>query len=237
MNNPSLGLKGIFFVLCCVLATSGQAEEDLNQLREQVFTYVQQLVSDETTPNQRLEINVSHLDSRLKLRNCQLPPQLIRQGNDNQLQGKLLIKASCHNPSAWSVYIPVFVKRYIPIVASKAPLSRGHVIQAEDLVLVEKDISKLRQQYFTAPEHAIGQAAKRNLPAGVLKPRMLEAARLVNRGDEVYISARQGSVSVQMPAIALSDGKLGQQISVKNSRSNKTVRARVIGPGQVEITM
>ncbi|WP_445939505.1 flagella basal body P-ring formation protein FlgA, partial [Pseudomonas sp.] len=36
---------------------------------------------------------------------------------------------------------------------------------------------------------------------------------------------------------ALSDGIVGKQISVRNQRSNRVIRARVIGPGQVEVAM
>ncbi|MNG41192.1 flagellar basal body P-ring biosynthesis protein FlgA [compost metagenome] len=51
------------------------------------------------------------------------------------------------------------------------------------------------------------------------------------------ISARSGTITVRMPGEALADGTLGEQISVRNQGSQRVVRARVLGPGQVEVEM
>ena len=47
------------------------------------------------------------------------------------------------------------------------------------------------------------------------------------------IIASKGSMSVKMPGEALSDGHEGRQIRVKNSRSERIIRATVVGPGEV----
>jgi flagellar basal body P-ring formation protein FlgA len=53
----------------------------------------------------------------------------------------------------------------------------------------------------------------------------------------VVISARSGAINVRMPGEALSGGILGQQISVRNLTSQRVIKARVMGPGQVEVEM
>jgi flagella basal body P-ring formation protein FlgA len=40
-----------------------------------------------------------------------------------------------------------------------------------------------------------------------------------------------------MPGEALESGSIGQQIRVRNTRSERTVRARITAPGQVEVDM
>jgi flagella basal body P-ring formation protein FlgA len=40
-----------------------------------------------------------------------------------------------------------------------------------------------------------------------------------------------------MPGEALSDGGLSEQIRVRNLNSQRVVKARVTGPGQVEVSM
>ena len=50
-------------------------------------------------------------------------------------------------------------------------------------------------------------------------------------------SARGSSMFVRMPGIALEEGAIGQQIKVRNARSQRTVHARVTAPGQVEVAM
>ncbi|WP_262163245.1 flagellar basal body P-ring formation chaperone FlgA, partial [Escherichia coli] len=59
----------------------------------------------------------------------------------------------------------------------------------------------------------------------------LQIAEVIRRGDQVVISARGASVSVRMPGEALTDGAPGEQINVRNLRSQRVVRARVVGPG------
>jgi flagella basal body P-ring formation protein FlgA len=79
---------------------------------------------------------------------------------------------------------------------------------------------------------------KRNVSADtVLSHTQLEQNRLIQRGDKVVISAGNSSVNVRMPGEALEDGTLGAQIRVRNTRSNRVIRARVTGPGQVEAGM
>lgn len=71
----------------------------------------------------------------------------------------------------------------------------------------------------------------------VLTPQHLEQAEVVRKGDHVVIIARSGSLSVRMPGEALSKGGLSEQIRVRNLNSKRVVKARVTGPGQVEVAM
>lgn len=45
------------------------------------------------------------------------------------------------------------------------------------------------------------------------------------------------TINVKMPGEALSDGAPGQQIRVRNLRSQRIIKARVIEPGTVEVNM
>ncbi|WP_121363151.1 flagellar basal body P-ring formation chaperone FlgA, partial [Pseudomonas aeruginosa] len=56
-------------------------------------------------------------------------------------------------------------------------------------------------------------------------------------GDQVVILARTATINVKMPGEALSDGAPGQQIRVRNLRSQRIIKARVIEPGTVEVNM
>ena len=65
----------------------------------------------------------------------------------------------------------------------------------------------------------------------------LEQAAAVRKGDQVVINARSGTLSVRMPGEALSDGGLSEQIRVKNLNSKRVIKARITGPGQVEVAL
>ena len=95
---------------------------------------------------------------------------------------------------------------------------------------------------YTFQSQAITQAIGKKLtrplqPDQVLAPIHVEQAEVVRRGDQVIISARSGGISVRMPGEALSDGGMGKQINVRNLGSQRVVKARVTGPGQVEVAM
>ena len=60
---------------------------------------------------------------------------------------------------------------------------------------------------------------------------------VIRRGDKVVISASNGSVSVKMPGEAMEDGAVGAQIRVRNTRSNREIKARVSAAGQVRVDM
>jgi len=51
------------------------------------------------------------------------------------------------------------------------------------------------------------------------------------------ISAGNSTIQVKMPGEALSAGSVGEQIRVRNLNSKRVVKARVTGPGQVEVAM
>lgn len=207
-----------------------------SELRQQVLEFVANQLENNADQH-RLEIEVAQLDSRLKLSSCSKELEFELHGQQIH-QGRILVKTNCRGTSPWSIFVSTYVKRFVPVATSKYPLKRGQIINSADIELKEHDVSKLRDNYYTGRKQLAGLVARRSLPAEtVLQSTQLEAANLINRGDEVYISASNGPVSVQMPAVALSKGKLGQQISVRNRSSNKVVRARVTGAGQVEVVM
>ncbi|MNN93268.1 flagellar basal body P-ring biosynthesis protein FlgA [compost metagenome] len=53
----------------------------------------------------------------------------------------------------------------------------------------------------------------------------------------MVITARSGTLSVRMPGEALSNGSLSEQIRVKNLNSQRVIKAQVMAPGQVEVSM
>ena len=134
--------------------------------------------------------------------------------------------------------MPASVSLYREVVVASRPVKRNMLIQGSDLTMAERDLGTLGQGYFIDHQQVIGNLARRSLQANqVITPNQISAPPMVRRGEQVVIIATSGSISVRMPGEALSDGALGQQIRVRNTRSQKIVHARVIAPGQVEVAM
>jgi flagella basal body P-ring formation protein FlgA len=67
------------------------------------------------------------------------------------------------------------------------------------------------------------------------KTTLLDQPKTINRGELVSITTKSGSIQVVMQGVAMTDGKLGQQIRVKNSQSERIINAKVVGQAAVEI--
>ena len=99
-------------------------------------------------------------------------------------------------------------------------------------------INKHRKGFFVNQQNIVGMLIRRSIQSGdVFYPGMLAPPKVIARGDTVIISALSDVISVQMMGTALSDGKLGQQISVRNKKSERVVRATVVSRGRVSVPM
>jgi flagella basal body P-ring formation protein FlgA len=185
----------------------------------------------------RHEIQINRLDPRLRLPLCdkELTTSL---ESPAQPIGRVTLRVRCDGSSPWTVFVPAQVKLYRDVVTAIRPLKRESVVTPLDVALTERDVGLLNQGYLTSLQQAIGKKLTRPLqPDQVVAPTHVEHAEAIRKGDRVVISARSATITVRMPGEALSDGAVGRQISVRNQRSQRVVKARVTGPGQVEVAM
>ncbi|WP_394558688.1 flagellar basal body P-ring formation chaperone FlgA [Aquipseudomonas alcaligenes] len=185
----------------------------------------------------RHEIQVNPLDPRLRLAACDSD---LTQSLESPAQpvGRVTVRVSCEGSTPWTVFVPAQVRIFRPVVVLKTALKRDNLVGPADIALVEQDIGLLNRGYITDPNQALGKKLTRPAQIDqVLTPAQLQLAESVRRGDQVVIAAQSGGISVRMQGEALSGGTLGQQISVRNLGSQRVVRARVVGPGQVEVEM
>lgn len=201
-------------------------------LEQEVANYLQR-----SQIQARHEIEVNRLDPRLRLASCDLPLQA-KLESPTQPVGRTTVRVSCTGAAPWSVFVPSQVHLFREVVVARRPLARDKIIDEADVTLAERDVSSLNQGYFTAFDQVLGNKVSRSaLPDQVLPPTYISAAEIIRKGDQVVISAKNSTINVRMPGEALTDGALGTQIRIKNQRSGRTIKARVIGPGQVEVAM
>lgn len=217
------------------LPTLARAPQDLAAIQTQVTDYLQQYYQN---PNiERINITVGRLDPRLRLAACQSPLELNHQDVERR-GGNLTVHTRCPGPSPWALYVPVEVAVYREIAVASRSLGRGHRLSAGDITLAVRDTGQLRQGFVTETEATVGMALRRPLQAGdPVRLSQLEAPTVVRRGDQVRLKARTGTITVDTKGTALSDGRVGDQVRVRNDRSERVVRGRVTGPGAVEIVL
>ncbi len=229
----------VFSLFAAIVAAPLQAAVDSKAIEARVNTYMQQHLSEASQyygDTVRLDYTINPLDPRLAMADC--PVELEAKPRNNDLIGRITIKISCSSGRNWSLYVPVDVNLYRPVVAAITPVARDTVLDSSHLEMREMDISRLNGSYFTDIEEVIGMQAKRPIqPDMVIVANYLEPPLLIKRGESVLMTAESGGLVVKISGIAMMDGRKGQQISVRNSQSKRVVEARVKAPGQVVIPM
>ncbi|MEN8638134.1 flagellar basal body P-ring formation chaperone FlgA [Pseudomonas sichuanensis] len=227
----------------CLMAPGVRTLADAFTLPEQLigvtqgfleFTVEDYLATTQT--GGRYEIQVNSLDPRLRMPQCS--QQLDASLESPTPLGRVTVKVRCDSAAPWSIYIPAQVRLLRKVIVMTRPLQRESVISENDVALRERDVGTLSRGYLTETDQAVGMKLVRpTVIDQVLTQQHLEQAEVVRKGDHVVIVAHSGTLSVRMPGEALSKGGLYEQIRVRNLNSKRVVKARITGPGQVEVAM
>jgi len=189
-------------------------------------------LSDETS----ISYQINGMDPRLNLAACGKTPKV---GGKNKFRaGRLTLKVECISPAPWRLYVSLRVERLHPVVASASPIARGSSLEPHHLQLKTVNIDQLNYGYYTSMDEVAGLISKRSLQAGlIIAPNQLTPPKLITKGDSVLIEASNKRIMVKMPGQAMSDGRRGEQISVKNLQSQRVVKAEVIADGKVKVPL
>ncbi len=185
----------------------------------------------------RSTVKLGQLDSRLRLKTCSQPLEAyMPQGG--RVMGNTTVGVRCPDEGGWSLYVSARIDVYGPVLVARQPLARGATIQPADLDLVERNLANLPYGYYTDTQPIAGQIAKRTIAAAtVITPQMLQAPRLVKRGERVTVIAETGALKIRSRGKALSDGKSGELIRVRAEGSARVVDGIVVSQGVVKVTL
>ncbi|MCK6372060.1 MAG: flagellar basal body P-ring formation protein FlgA [Gammaproteobacteria bacterium] len=187
--------------------------------------------------NGEVLVRADALDPRLRLPACETAllgetPQALAES------GRVSARVSCTAASSWRLFVPVQVSVQKDLVVTTTPLERGKVLAAADVKLAKRDVGSAPNGYLTSLEAAIGQVARRNVPAGaVLSPVQLDAPVLVVRGQPVTLEVRSGGIVVRMAGLAKADGSLGESIPVQNTSSGRVLQGIVRNEKSIEVLL
>ena len=127
------------------------------------------------------------------------------------------------------------VRRYARTVVAARDLPAGTLLTADDLRLAECDVTRVRGGRYDTVEAALGLETSRSLAVGsVISETLVKAPLLIRQGETVRRLARHGAVMVETTAEALTNGRSGALVRVKNLSTGKVLVARVQAQGVVE---
>ncbi len=136
-----------------------------------------------------------------------------------------------------SFYANFRVRILRQVVVANGFISRGSLITSEMVKLSFVEIRK-GAPVCTSLDDVIGKNARMDI--GVATPisgRALIIPKLVKRNQQVQVLARSGSFTIQQFAVALSAGRAGEIIKVRNTRSGKIFPAKIKDDGTLELVM
>jgi flagella basal body P-ring formation protein FlgA len=121
-------------------------------------------------------------------------------------------------------------------VRAARPVARGEACDGVDLLTSRGEVGAVLLQRLPRLSEVAGTRAARDLMADEVVTRTALVMRpMVQSGDVVAVRATADGVTVQGQAVAQQSGGEGDIIRVVNRESRRTLRARVVGPGKVEV--
>ncbi|MBF0529452.1 MAG: flagellar basal body P-ring formation protein FlgA [Deltaproteobacteria bacterium] len=128
------------------------------------------------------------------------------------------------------------VEMSFPAVVATRRMEKGDRIQPNDVQIAQVNQVQLHSGALTDLNQAVGQACRSQLlPGQPITAKDLTKADIINRGDRVTIVAQTGSLKISTIGQAKQAGAVGENIQILNISSNKTVMAKVVGAGLVEV--
>lgn len=163
---------------------------------------------------------------------CSAPLQL-HAGTAPLLQ-RQHFELRCPKENGWKLAVSTQVQVSVSAVHAASVIERGQTIGAADLSLQPLQLSQARRGFYSQPEDIIGLVAKRRIrPKQLLIPSLLDEPLAVQRGQPVKIIASQAGIAASTMGEALSAGRIGDLIRVRNASSDKVIDAKVVEPGVV----
>lgn len=233
----------VFFASVLLLIAGGLAYADAiespDNLRRQVEIFLQNALRNEYVgiKPEDLEVAVANLDSRLRLSQCRSP---LRQeiASARPYGSNLTVKVSCDTPEPWAIYVPARIQTYAEVAVVVRALPRGAVLSADDVILKRMNTNQGGSGLIQELPQVIGQELKRRLDIGEpVRVSQLKAPQVIRKGDRVLLEASTASISVVTTGTALANGQVGEQIKVRNEKSNRVVDAEVIAPGKARVAL
>jgi len=221
-------LLTLLLLLPLAVAAEQDGLQSLDRIREAAIAAVQ-------AGNPQLQVRAQPLDERLRLPEC---GDALKAKPEPGRRKRARVTVACGGPTEWTVYVALEVSEPRPVLTLARSVARGERLQPALLAAQEEDVTALPHGYYTDPAALAGMQLRRPATGGsVITPDMVEAPRLVRRGDLVTVVGRSGAVEVRSQGKALRDGGQGDRIPVENSSSRRVVEGRVTAGGDVEVTL
>ncbi|WP_417454242.1 flagellar basal body P-ring formation chaperone FlgA [Kiloniella sp.] len=124
----------------------------------------------------------------------------------------------------------------VPVL--KRRLSKGDVIQAQDIQWIAIKESKLSKNAITDIDNLIGMTPKQTLKdQAIIRTNDIDTPKAVAKNGLVTMLLQSGSLNLRTQGRALENGAIGEVIRLLNTQSNTIVHGTVTGAGLVTVSL
>lgn len=221
----SIGILAILFSFFAQAATPEQVDVIRAAAEEHILNTIDQPIGGE------LAITAANIDSRIKATDCPIPLET-SSSSTNGSRSSITVLVQCI-PDNWRVYVPVRLSMSVPLVTANRSIVRGEIIGQYDVTMAMIELKRFRREGFSLPEQVVGAKAKKNIRPGNVIER--GDVCVVCRNEKVVIQAVKGGMTITTKGTALSDGSAGDQVRVKNDKSQRIIEGIVTGISEVTV--
>lgn len=233
-NHPAMDIKILLIIFLVNLLFPMTIFASDNSTAETIARIVTDFVRTETRhlPG-TVTIKTNPLDTRQIAHPCdQLQPFLPPGG---RLWGKFSVGIRCQDETNWTLYVPVEIAVMANVVHTAQPISRGKILDTQDIVLKETDLVRIPTGVATDPDQVIGKVATTFLGSGQpIRLHQLRAPHVISRGQKVRLTATGTGFAVSIEGEALADAAEGEMVQVRN-HTGRIIRGIARQDGIVEI--
>jgi flagella basal body P-ring formation protein FlgA len=187
----------------------------------------------DTSPTKKLTIEVTKIDPRIKLQNCE--SHFEADIPENFTGRNINIKITCADSAPWHIYLTAKITTVIPVLVAKKSINKGNLLDESNMKITYLDTYKIRGSFIEDISKVSGTKAKRRISKNRLIT--LKNTCTVCKGSQVAIIAQSKNFTIKTNGEALDSGNVGEQISVKNKRSGKVITAKVKAINKVVINL
>lgn len=217
-------------------ATPDSRQDYLELIASQAHQFILTELS-RRSPADQIKVTLSSIDPRLKLDPCDNDLTYQLHGSASNASN-VTIKISCNSSHNWSFYTNARVDRYRSVAVARENLARGVIIDEDKVKADTRLIPSAGSATYSSVEAAMGMEVRRAVRKGdIIRTSSLTQPLAVEKGDQVKIRAQQDGLSIVTSGIALTKGKIGEQIRVRNLRSERVIKARISDKGLVDVLL
>jgi flagella basal body P-ring formation protein FlgA len=122
------------------------------------------------------------------------------------------------------------IERRQKVVIAIGRLERGDIVTAKNVRLDEAWLDRTMPSLFATDKDVVGLEAQRSIDVGsMLDQRDFKSALMASKNDAITVIYLSGALKVQMRGRAMEDGKLHDQIAVRNELTGERYQVVLIG--------